>query len=166
VSTGTGDDRISQLEAKLAQLLAEVQAVRRGGGQPSMRPKPSQPSADQPRAPQGAGQPPMGMGSRRGGYIARADLPLQHAYGYVPWGQGNDPVETLTRAKYKLTEATATALASFIKEHVKSEVDTKVDGDTLTVIASAEDQAKVGAFVDLLRGKPSAPGPAGLPRVD
>ena len=179
--SGIGDDRISQLEAKLTQLLAEVQAVRRAGGPPSMRPQASQPSANQPgkmgaaavaqlpntSAPQGAGQPPMATGYPRAGYSARTDWQqFQHAYGMMPWGQGADPVEALTRAKYKLTEATATALASFIKEHVKSEVDTKVDGDTLTVIASAEDQAKIGAFVDLLRGKPAAPGPAGLPGGD
>ncbi|HUY88675.1 MAG TPA: M56 family metallopeptidase [Pirellulales bacterium] len=60
-------------------------------------------------------------------------------------------VETLTRAKYKLPAGRAAALAAFIKEHVKEDVETKVDGDTLVVTAASDDQARIAQFVQLLK---------------
>lgn len=75
-------------------------------------------------------------------------------------------VETLTRAKYKLPEATAQALASFIQEHVKGDVEARVSGDTLTVIALQEDQARIDAFIGLLgeSARPAAGEPLAPPK--
>ena len=159
-ANNSGDDRISQLEAKLTQLLAEVQAVRRAGsGGPSRDPVavglPGKMGASDTvelqnvRAPQYAGYPRTAVNHRS----ARGD--------WMRFPQGDVGVEALTRARYKLTDATASALATFIKEHARTEVETKVDGDTLTVIASADDQAKIGAFVDLLHDQPRAHGRGG-----
>jgi hypothetical protein len=64
---------------------------------------------------------------------------------------GDESVETLTRARYKLPQETADALAVFIKQFVKSEVEAKAEGETLTVTASRDDQARIAAFLLLLK---------------
>lgn len=68
-------------------------------------------------------------------------------------GPGSE-VETLTRAKYKLPAGRAAALATFIKEHVKEDLETKVDGDTLVVTAASDDQTRIGQFIQLLKKTP------------
>ncbi len=70
----------------------------------------------------------------------------------------SESVETLTRAKYKLPQATAEALAVFLKQHAKSEIEIKVEGETVIVTASPDDQSRIGQFIRLL-------GPAAERRV-
>jgi hypothetical protein len=66
-------------------------------------------------------------------------------------------VETLTRVKYKLPQAKAQALAAFLQEHVGGDVETKVDGETLTVTAVPDHQARIGQFIQLLEPSPRRP---------
>ena len=84
--------------------------------------------------------------------------PIVGKLGYVASLQHEErlggAVETLTRAKYKLPPGRAQALAEFIQAQIKEEVETKVDGDTLVVTASSDDQAKIGQFIQLLKTTP------------
>jgi beta-lactamase regulating signal transducer with metallopeptidase domain len=133
------EERIRQLEVQLNQLQTAVQALRAGP-----------PSAMETNKP--AEVPMLGSNralrlttdfqSQKSGFLANNSSQAERRRDHA--------VETLTRARYKLSEPTASALASFIQEHVKGDVEARVAGDTLTVIASQEDQAKIGAFVELL----------------
>jgi hypothetical protein len=62
----------------------------------------------------------------------------------------SESVENLTRARYKLPQATAEALAAFVTKHAKSEIEIKVEGETAIVTASPEDQSRIGQFIHLL----------------
>jgi beta-lactamase regulating signal transducer with metallopeptidase domain len=64
---------------------------------------------------------------------------------------------TLTRVVYKLPADKAEALASFLKQHVKVLVlETKVDGDSMTITTTPDMQRTIGQFVALMRGKEPA----------
>jgi beta-lactamase regulating signal transducer with metallopeptidase domain len=61
---------------------------------------------------------------------------------------------TLTRVTYKLPADKAEALSSFLKQHVKVAVlETRVDGDSMTITTTPDMQRTIGQFVVLLRGK-------------
>ncbi len=75
-----------------------------------------------------------------------------------------DDVVTLTRAKYKLPAGAADALATIIKEYVTKDIEARVEGETLTVIASEEDQVRVRAFVVLLRDDANSAGTRNVPK--
>jgi beta-lactamase regulating signal transducer with metallopeptidase domain len=67
---------------------------------------------------------------------------------------GPETEVNLTRVIYKLPAAKAEALASFLKEHVKAAVlETRVEGDTVTITTTPEMQRTIGQFVALLRTK-------------
>jgi hypothetical protein len=147
-----GDERIRRVEAKLAQLLGEVQALR--GGNPYALNEKLAASAQQGQPQQG--QPQQGQPENVKVWASSDGSGQQPRYNafvryYAAAGATRSPnVETLTRARYKLAEATAAALATFIKEHVKADIEARVDGDKLTVIASQEDQARIAGFIELL----------------
>ncbi|HVA45892.1 MAG TPA: hypothetical protein VNH11_05845 [Pirellulales bacterium] len=71
---------------------------------------------------------------------------------HLPAASGHQ-FETLTRARYKLPNAVAEALASFIKENFRSNVDAKVEDATLTVTAPEEDQVRIAGCIELLRDR-------------
>jgi hypothetical protein len=74
-------------------------------------------------------------------------------------------VETLTRVKYKLPQAKAEALAAFLKSNASGDVETKIDGETLTVTASPDHQARIGQFIQMLEPAPQRqPQPGDRPR--
>lgn len=168
------DAEMQQLEARLQQLVNEVerhrQAVRTGA------PKGPAPQ-NEPRNPQ------LGRGAalrhnQRGGYVSQNPA-VQGGYGgyVVTPGRGglagypnqpltldlalagdrggNESVETLTRARYKLPQDAGVALAAFIKQFADADVEARAEGETLTVTASPDDQRRIAAFVELLKG-PSA----------
>jgi hypothetical protein len=65
-----------------------------------------------------------------------------------------DSITLLTRKTYRLSEAKARALGDFLRDQVSAKVmETKVDGDTLTVTTTPEAQGIIGQFVSLMQGK-------------
>jgi hypothetical protein len=144
--------RIRQLEAQLNQLQTAVQALR--GGAPST----SQQDMAQARVSANNGSSARlanDYQAHRGAFLAYSNRLSGRRGGYT--------VETLTRARYKLSQETAEALATFMGQHVKRDVQVQVAGETLTVIASQEDQAKIGAFIELLDNEQGAAGPGPQP---
>lgn len=141
---------IKQLEARLAALASELRALRTeetGGQKPNGKAgffidgKTSK-SVTHPRLPE----------KERPLFIARYTADRR------PPNIPGEDVETLTRAKYKLPAGRAQALAAFIKAQVKEDVETRVDGETLIVTATADDQTRIGQFVQLLKKTPEEPG--------
>ncbi|HWB11879.1 MAG TPA: M56 family metallopeptidase [Pirellulales bacterium] len=138
------DERIRQLEAQLTQLQNAVQALREA--RPVIQ-------AQNPAEPQKPLETRVFSSNKPSAGPTYIKYLAQDVFAKQGWSRDGRPsydVETLTRARYKLSEATANALASFVKEHVKSDVEVRVAGETLTVIASQEDQMKMGAFIELL----------------
>lgn len=143
---GGDEQRIAQLEAKLAQLLELLE--RRGITQSG--------SAALPPASRSAmGSADLARQLPAGVHYVQVDPNIKaRLFAFSPQGRlriDSERVETLTRARYKLPEATAAALAAFIKEQVKTDAEAKADGETLTVTASEEDQSRIAGFVELLR---------------
>jgi hypothetical protein len=61
----------------------------------------------------------------------------------------------LSRVTYRLPNAKAKALDSILREHVKGvTLETKVEGDSLTVTTAPEAQKRIGQFIPLVRGDP------------
>jgi len=65
-------------------------------------------------------------------------------------------VVTLARTTYKLPNDKAEILAAFLREHVKPSVETKVEGDNLTITTTPEMQKAVDNLIGLIQGKPAA----------
>ena len=159
---GDREARIRQIEANLSQLLGEVKALREGAA--ALNRQLETPRNVRVQAPQvGHRAVTAWAPGAQGAPSYRA-----HVLAHPPRlpGARDYEVETLTRARYKLPEATAKALASFIQEHVKSDVETKVEGDTLSVTASNEDQMRIAAFIELLREQVRTLGVPGQPKAD
>src|SRR5262249_14220522 len=58
----------------------------------------------------------------------------------------------LTRKTYALPQAKAEALAAFLREYVKAAVlETKVDGDSLTITTTPEVQKGIGQLLSVLK---------------
>lgn len=156
------EQRIAQLEAKLAQLLDLLQ--RRGIAE-----------VDSLRAHPGPGMPGNmggGMGVRHlgpqdmkgfavNGPPANVRLtnvmggPANVRHAKVAANHGDAEIETLTRARYKLPEGTAQPLSDFIRQHVTADVEVSVEGETLTVIASSEVQSRIAGFIHLVGKRPA-----------
>jgi hypothetical protein len=61
---------------------------------------------------------------------------------------------TLSRTTYKLPAAKAEALGKFLQEHVKAVImETKADGDSLTITTTPEVQHGIRQFIALIEGK-------------
>jgi hypothetical protein len=61
-------------------------------------------------------------------------------------------VQTLTRATYRLPQPKAEAMASFLREHMKTPVEAKIEGENLVVTASPAAQATIEQFIALSEG--------------
>ncbi len=134
---GERDKKLQQVEEKLKALLKEVQALRvaRGGNI---------------------------LFERRLSTNKAADLYLHHeALGGKPAKATPAPGEVnLTRTTYAVPAAKAEALAKFLQQHVRAPVlETKAEGDSLTVTTTPEVQRAIGGFVALVQGKPAAARP-------
>ena len=172
----SADRRIEEVEAKLTQLLAEIQQLRGSGsqaaqmqqmmgGQSAARKQVARPDAERLQhtgfmSPMGAQQrrtPAASPSSPFGAYQANKRLfDAMGAHREAAPGQAPGDVETLTRAKYKLPEPVADAARAFIEKYFKSDIGAKVEGDVLTIIASPEDQQRISIFVELLRDSDGA----------
>lgn len=62
---------------------------------------------------------------------------------------------TLSRATYKLNKDQAAALNTLLGSIKATVMETKVDGDAITVTTTPEAQATIGQIVGLIQGKPS-----------
>jgi hypothetical protein len=162
------EQQLQQLEARLAQLLDEVRTLR---GQPVKTAANNLAVAriHATRAPYKAL-----VRSALANDMATATAVAQKEQRFAHASQ----VQTLTRVRYQLSAETAQALAAFIEQWSKAEIDVKVtvpadanpanpdivEGDqrfraghkaiantaTLVVTASEADQARIGAFIELL----------------
>lgn len=99
-------------------------------------------------------------GKRHAVVVAHGTSAFAQSVGRVT--EQGEAVETLTRARYRLPQAKAEALAAFLKEHVGSEVEARLDAETLIVTASRDDQARIGQFIKLLSPKQVPARPAAV----
>jgi hypothetical protein len=121
--------KLQEIEAKLQALLKEVQTLRN-----SQRPN------------QGSG---VVLDFDGDGIV---DLYVTNVF-------PQKPVElTLSRTIYKLHAAKAEALGKLLQQHCKASVmETKVEGDTLTVTTTPEVQQGIRQFIALMEGKTHPP---------
>jgi beta-lactamase regulating signal transducer with metallopeptidase domain len=83
----------------------------------------------------------------------QANLNVQYLTLDNPGADGRHS-DTLDRTTYKLAHAKAEALGKFLHDQVKGQVmETKVDGDSITVTTTPEAQKAVGQIVSLLLEK-------------
>lgn len=142
---------IKQLEARLAALASELRRLRgtEGGGEkPAAQFDELVVAIERDAAPSSIDI----IQTSQELFSSRPDSENRHS----PNAAGE--IENLTRAKYKLPSGRADALAAFIKAQVKEDVETRVDGETLIVTATADDQTRIGQFVQLLKKTPEEPG--------
>jgi beta-lactamase regulating signal transducer with metallopeptidase domain len=128
----TGEEKkVQDLEAKVKELLQQVQAL---GGNNS------------PYALQGlSGSILMDLNDQGNLDILVTDLNATPA--------ASQEV-VLSRTTYKLPAAKAEALGKFLQEHVKAVImETKVEGDRLTVTTTPEGQQAIRQFIALIEGK-------------
>jgi hypothetical protein len=84
--------------------------------------------------------------------VARA--PVYPGTSIVRAAEPDAEVITLTRVTYKLKAATAEALATFLKENVKTAIlEIKNEGDSLIVTTTPEAQHVIGQLINLIQGK-------------
>jgi beta-lactamase regulating signal transducer with metallopeptidase domain len=125
------DKKLQQVEEQLKALLKEVQAL---------------------RAPDRVNINRFIDVNRTGNFYAHNETfpPAKPARAAPAPGEVN-----LTRTTYALPAAKAEALAKFLQQHVKAQVlETKAEGDSLTVTTTPEVQRAIGGFVALVQGKP------------
>ncbi|HEV8060491.1 MAG TPA: M56 family metallopeptidase, partial [Gemmataceae bacterium] len=87
---------------------------------------------------------------------------------FQTWTVGGSKPKTqvLNRTTYKLPKDRAAAVAAFLKENVKGTVlETKVDGDSLTVTASPDVQKAVDSLLGLIQGKTTTGANDGQPQL-
>lgn len=144
--------RLEQLQAQLAQIVAEVQALKAqhpmlAVQQYSVKAMPGMPGM-------------LGMQ----GMPARYQMNPQGVTFTTPGAtsvKGQEDLQMLTRGTYKLPGVKAEALAAFLKDQVTADVETKVDGDTIKITTTPEAQSVIGNFIRLLQsadaGKSSVP---------
>jgi beta-lactamase regulating signal transducer with metallopeptidase domain len=72
--------------------------------------------------------------------------------------QPSKPVEVaLTRTMYRLPATKAEALGKFLQQHIKADVmETKIEGDKLTVTTTPEVQRSIRQFIALMEQSPSS----------
>jgi hypothetical protein len=72
----------------------------------------------------------------------------------VPAPTGAAKVINLTRATYSMPKEKATNLATFLKDNIRATVmETKVEGDSLTVTTTPEVQNAIGVIAGLMQGQ-------------
>jgi beta-lactamase regulating signal transducer with metallopeptidase domain len=131
------DRKLKELEDKVQQLLKEMQQVQGQG--------PTSPPASN------FSQALRSLTTDQPVPVAPAPTPA-----YPPTTPRGEPVEviTLTRVTYKFKPATAEALASFLKENVKTAIlEIKSEGDNLIVTTTPDAQHVIGLLIDLIQRK-------------
>lgn len=120
------DKKLQEIEAKVQELLKEVQALR---GSKTNRPEQ---------------------------FMLYTDLTNSGIIDLnVAIQTPQKPVEvTLSRTTYKLPPAKAEALGKLLQQHVKAKVmETKIEGDSLTVTTTPEVQQGIRQFIAVMEGK-------------
>lgn len=146
------DKKLQDIEAKVQALLKEVQAL--GSSKPTSQGK----AAAAPKTTVLDALP--SLITNRGQGVTYLNL---HNDGIVDLIVTNEtsrkPVEvTLSRTTYNLPAAKAEALGKLLQQHVKAAVmETKVEGDTLTVTTTPEMQQGIRQFIALMEGKTQPP---------
>ena len=147
------DRKLKELEDRVQQLLKEMQQLRgqapTGGTNNPLPPTPQDALLGLIREATGSG------------LVAPAAVPAPALVARPSVYPGTNVIRepeaeviTLTRVTYKLKAATAEALASFLKENVKTailEINNK--GDTLIVTTTPDAQHVIGQLIDLIQGK-------------
>jgi beta-lactamase regulating signal transducer with metallopeptidase domain len=129
---GERDKKLRQVEEQLKALLKEVQALRGADVNVALD---------------------VGNGTF---YVHNEVAPAKPAKATPAPGEVH-----LTRTTYALPAAKAAALAKFLQQQVKAPVlETKAEGDSLTVTTTPEAQRAIGGFVALVQGKQAAARPA------
>jgi hypothetical protein len=130
------DKKLQELEQKLHALLKELQALRAAEGKQAASPQLENPLLNLVE-------------------VAESDTVIGLFEARV---SDSPPAEVaLTRTTYRLAAAKAQALGKFLGEHVRASVlETKVEGDSLTVTTTPEAQRAIGQFIALVQGKKPA----------
>ena len=131
------EKRLQALEQQIEALLKEVRALRSGNGSSVRRL-----SVTTPLALQKDLAVPLRIRTAE-----RLDV-------LVDFSRADVNTVSLVRTSYNLPHAKAEPLAAFLREHVKAKVmETKGDGDSLTVTTTPETQKAVGGLIALIQGK-------------
>jgi beta-lactamase regulating signal transducer with metallopeptidase domain len=140
------DARLKAIEQQLEALLKEVHGMRKGGANKVSTPAnvyvpPPAPAYPTPGVEHFPGQP------------ATSNIAAGRA------GTRRNPPgspEMLSRTTYELSGAKAEALVALLRDLKGSAVETKIDGDKITVTAAPEAQHVIGQFIAFLQGKSAA----------
>jgi hypothetical protein len=164
------EQRLQRLEASLEALLKEVKELRGEANKPAKTTKAGQYTTGQPAygattAPHTTGQPAYGATTAphttgQPAYKTTNIYQVEPLHAENVWysarGANSDQPMHLTRAAYKLPKDKADALATFLRDQVKTPVlETKVEGDGLVVTTTPEAQQVIGQFIALVQGKPA-----------
>jgi len=139
-TTDDAQRRLKLLEEQIAQLQAEIRALRGGSAATT-------------------GTTSLSSAFARKGYTAPAPIGSRTLYAYpasdrayaVRPGPTTFEVQTLGRGTYKLPQAKAEALAAFLREQLADDVDVKVQGDSLIVTAAPETLSSITHFIVLFQ---------------
>jgi hypothetical protein len=133
---GSDAERLDRLEKQLEALLQEVKAMRAGA------PKAATKEIKVETKP---------MLDPKTGQLLEGK---KWHYEVIQRGEGGEHTVTLTRATYKMPKEKADALAKFLGDQVKGPVlETKVDGDSITVTTTPGVQRIVHELINLVQGK-------------
>jgi beta-lactamase regulating signal transducer with metallopeptidase domain len=134
------DRRLQKLEEQVEALLKEVKALRAGAKKPAVAARLDDLNASRSR-----------VARLR---LAAEPLQVRRELSVVRLATADEQELALSRATYKLPQAKAEALAKFLREQVKAPVmETKVEGDSLTVTTTPEAQKAIKGLVGLIQGK-------------
>jgi beta-lactamase regulating signal transducer with metallopeptidase domain len=155
--------RLEQLEEQLTRLLSDVQALRAQGSALVLdsdtgellttfdfnraAEEPIAQNTPAPRRPPFTEEPTAPPSVYGEGVNSDAGLT-----GYLTTSEPSEGVElqTLTRAKYKLSAARAEALATLLTAQTGGDVEVRVENELLVITAPPEAQQSIGAFIQFL----------------
>ncbi|HEV3082344.1 MAG TPA: M56 family metallopeptidase [Gemmataceae bacterium] len=152
VSDAEREKRLQALEQQIQRLLREVQALRK-----SSKPALSPPHVD---AADVRLRATRTLGALQISSPKPADLRRLAVYYERVTAKQEQRVVNLARSTYNLPHDKAETLAAFLREHVKAKVlETKVEGDNLTITTTPETQKALEGLIALIQGKSAAADP-------
>ena len=142
------ENRLQALEKRIEALLKEVRALRAGSKPTSTQGAPVE------KAKVPAKRVPLNV---QLGPVQQIELRRYEYHLAAELANKGHDVVSLARATYKLPHDKAEILAAFFRDHVKAKVmETKVEGDTLTITTTPETQKALDSVIGLVQGKPTA----------
>src|SRR5262245_59173706 len=160
--TGDRDHKLHAVEQKLQKLLDEVRSLRGEGDKSERKSGQTQTFTIRPKVQSGTVKvEPLRAQTFNVQPLQRPSIDLAPTVASTDavWvmnqrAAGSTQADILHRTKYKLSHEKAEALAKFLRDQVKGQtVETKVEGDYLTVTASPEAQRTIGQIVSLIDQK-------------